>query len=110
LNTTLLTGSFTGLHITCPTGETNCQAFSNPKLQNNLFWQNRSFFIGVGARGTGNLNQQNLVSLFNAFSGTAAPVQTASGQCTTGVSYWDIGIRGDRAPNNHASGFNRRRG
>ena len=70
-----------------------------------MIWQNRSFYIGVGNLGQGTLNQQNLVSLFNAFTGTAAPVQAASGQCTPGVSYWDLGVRGDTAPNNHGSGF-----
>jgi hypothetical protein len=104
-NSSLLTTSFSGLTLTCPNGLTNCQGFSNPLLQNNVIWQNRSFFIGVGNLGQGNLNQQKLVSLFNAFTGTAAPVQTAAGQCTTGVSYWDIGVRGDTGPGNHGSGF-----
>ncbi len=101
----IFTTSLTGITITCPTGQPNCQGFSSPLLQNNVIWQNRSFEIGVGGPGTGNLNQQNLVSLFNAFSGTAAPAQTASGQCSSGVSYWDLGVRGDTAAGNHASGF-----
>jgi hypothetical protein len=49
------------------------------------------------------LNQQNVVSLFNAFSGTPAVSQTATGQCPAGASYWDIGVRGDTGPTNHAS-------
>jgi len=101
----IFTTSLTGITITCPTGQPNCQGFSSPLLQNNVIWQNRSFEIGVGGPGTGNLSQQNLVSLFNAFSGTAAPAQTASGQCSSGVSYWDLGVRGDTAAGNHASGF-----
>jgi len=104
-NSSLLTTTFTGLTITCPTGASNCTGFSNPILQNNVIWQNRAFFIGVGTVGGGTLNQQNLVSLFNAFTGTAAPTQTTSGQCSTGVSYWDIGVRGDSGPSNHSSGF-----
>jgi len=105
-NSSLLTASLTGLTLTCPTGQPGCQGFSNPVLKNNLIWQNRSFEIGVGNLGQGTLNQQNLVSLFNAFTGTAAPVQTASGQCTPGVSYWDIGVRGDTKPGpNTGSGF-----
>jgi len=104
-NSPVLTTTFTGLTITCPTGQTNCTGFSNPLLKNNLIWQNRSFYIGVGNLGQGSLNQQNLVSLFNAFTGTNAPVQTASGQCTSGVSYWDVGVRGDTGPSNHGSGF-----
>jgi hypothetical protein len=93
------------LTITCPTGMPNCKAFSNPVLKNDVIWQNRSFYIGVGNLGQGTLNQQNIVSLFDAFTGTAAPVQTASGQCTPGVSYWDIGVRGDAGPASHGSGF-----
>ena len=106
-NSTLLTTTFTGLTITCPFGNRSypCTGFSNPLLQNNLIWQNRAFDIGVGNLGQGNLNQQKLVSLFDAFTGTAAPVQTAYGQCTSGVSYWDIGVRGDTGPSNHSSGF-----
>jgi len=103
-NSTLMTTSLTGLTVTCPPGQPSCTGFSNPLLANNVIWQNRSFEIGVGSLGAGNLNQQNLVSLFDA-SGAAAPVQTASGQCVTGVSYWDIGVRGDTGPGNHHSGF-----
>jgi hypothetical protein len=82
-----------------------CTGFSNPLLENNLIWQNRTFYIGIGNLGQGSLNQQKLISLFDAFTGTPAPVQTASGQCTPGVSYWDIGVRGDTGPSNHNSGF-----
>jgi len=103
-NSSIFTTSLTGLTITCPTGQPNCQGFSSPLLQNNVIWQNRSFEIGITAAGTGNLNQQNLVSLFNA-NGSSAPAQTASGQCSSGVSYWDLGVRGDTAAGNHASGF-----
>jgi len=104
-NSSVLTTTFTGLTITCPFGSTNpCLAISNPLLLNNVIWQNRSFYIGVGNLGQGTLNQQKLVSLFDAFTGAAAPVQTASGQCTSGVSYWDIGVRGDTGPTNHTGG------
>jgi hypothetical protein len=104
-NSPVLTTSLTGLTITCPTGQPSCTGFSNPLLQNNVIWQNRSFYIGIGTLGSGNLNQQNLVSLFDAFTGTAAPAQTTSGACVSGVSYWDIGVRGDTGPGNHGSGF-----
>jgi hypothetical protein len=108
-NSSLLTTAFGSQAVTCPTGTTNCTGFSNPILANNIIWQNRSFYIGVGGIGTGSLNQQKLVSLFDAFSNAAVPVQAATGDCTTAaVSYWDLGVRGDRviggAPN-HASGF-----
>jgi hypothetical protein len=44
-----------------------------------------------------------VVGLFNAFSGTPAASQAATGGCPTGVSYWDIGVRGDSGPANHES-------
>ncbi|HYM05341.1 MAG TPA: DUF1565 domain-containing protein [Terriglobales bacterium] len=105
-NSSILTTTFTGLTIKCPFGsQYPCTGFSNPRFDNNIITQNRSFFIGVGSHGTGQQNQQNVVTLFDAFSGAAAPVQTTFGQCTSGVSYWDIGVRGDTGPGNHGSGF-----
>jgi hypothetical protein len=98
-DSSLLTTTFTGLTITCPTGMPGCTGFSNPLLQNNVIWQNRSFYIGIGNLGGGTQNQQKLVSLFPGI------IQTASGQCGTGASYWDIGVRGDTGPGNHGSGF-----
>jgi len=72
-----------------------------------VFWQNRTFDIGVGSLGTGTLNQQNVVALFNASftstPGTRAASQASTGACPAGVSYWDIGVRGDTGPANHAS-------
>ena len=103
-NTSVLTTTFV-VPITCPTGSANCTKFSNPLLQNNIIWQNRSFYIGITGAGTGLQNQQNQVGLFNAFTSTAAPAQTSFGACSTGVSYWDLGVRGDTAPGNHGSGF-----
>jgi hypothetical protein len=94
----------TGLTVTCPAGHPNCTRFSNPILYSDVFWQNRSFYVGISGAGTGNLNQQNLVSLYSAFTTTLAPVQTATGACSTGT-YWDLGVRGDRTVNGHESGF-----
>ena len=105
-NSALLTTTFTGLTLTCPAGHPNCQGFSNPLLFGDIFWQNRSFFIGIGNLGNGALNQQKLISLFDAFSGNPAPLQTSTGQCSSPVSYWDIGVRGDKtAAPNSGSGF-----
>jgi hypothetical protein len=111
-NSTLLTTTFTGpaASPTCPAGQTpgnGCRTYSNPILGNNIIWQNRSFYIGVSTgTGAGNQNQQHLVSLFDAFTSTPAPAQTATGACSgfpTG-SYWDIGVRGDTGPTNHTGG------
>jgi hypothetical protein len=100
--------------ITCPanhyapgTSATNgtCRHISYPYLAEDVFWQNRTFYIGVGALGTGTLNQQNVVALYDSFSHTPAPSQTVTGACPPGTSYWDIGVRGDTGPTNHASGY-----
>ncbi len=107
-NSSVLTTTFVGnaRTITCPTGMSGCMAFSNPLLQNNVIWQNRAFYIGIGKPNAGLTNQQNQVALFPAFSSTAAPSQSAFGQCTTsGNSYWDIGVRGDKTVTGHESGF-----
>jgi VCBS repeat-containing protein len=107
-NSPQLLGSFTQA-ITCPANHPNCGSISFPYLANNLFWQNRSFFIAVGGLGTGTTNQQNVVSLYNSsFNGTPATQagsQAATGACPSGSSYWDIGVRGDTGPGNHGSGF-----
>jgi hypothetical protein len=107
-NSTLLTTTFV-TPPTCPAGQsaTGCRTISNPILANNIIWQNRSFQVGISAAGTGTLNQQNIVTLYNSsFAGGvggAAPAQTATGACTTG-SYWDLGVRGDTGPGNHTGG------
>jgi hypothetical protein len=112
LNSTLLTATFGGQTVECPDGMPNCLHISDPLLRNNLIWQNRAFQVGVGNRGTGNLNQQNLVSLYNASftggTGVLAPTQASTGACPTGAgnaSYWEVGVRGDTGPGNHGSGF-----
>ena len=98
---------------TGPGGVTNglCRQVSYPELYNDVFWQNRSFHIGVGALGTGTTNQQHVVTLYNptlpytgtGSLGTTVASQSATGACVAGTSYWDIGVRGDTGPTNHAS-------
>jgi hypothetical protein len=118
-NSTPLTASFatnTPPTITCPSNHLHCAGFSNPVIANDLFWQNRSFYIGVGSLST--QYQQNVVSLYN-LSGSAAANQPSAdatqgdgaglivtggtGACTPGAGYWDIGVRGDTGPGNHNS-------
>jgi hypothetical protein len=112
VNSPQLRSSFTTGTITCPAGHYQpgtpaangtCTQISYPALENNIFWQNRAFNIGVGALSA--QYQQNIVSLFNAISETPAPNQSSTGACPTGVTYWDIGARGDTGPGNHGSGF-----
>jgi hypothetical protein len=117
-----------GVRVLCPPGHAtgalpdgNCRQYSVPVLYNDLFWQNRSFYIGVGSLGTGKTNQQNVVSLFNSFttnqvttqSGTDATtangggriISGGTGACVSGASYWDIGVRGDTSQTVHSSGL-----
>ena len=127
-NTAALTASVGAL--TCPTGHgtsgnnATCRNFSVPLLDNDVFWQNRSFYIGVGSLGGGTLNQQNVVTLYNAFTNTSAASQPTAdataangagtivsggtGACVTpntAPNYWEIGVRGDTGPGNHSAGL-----
>jgi Bacterial Ig domain len=112
--------------VTCPAGHyaggsatnANCRKISYPLLANDVFWQNSAYYMGVGALSPA--FQQNVVSLYNAFTSTLAPSQPQTDQTTangngsiitggTGscvnASYWEIGVRGDTGPGNHGSGF-----
>jgi hypothetical protein len=118
-NSSNLTASFAGIGtITCPTNHPHCTSISFPYLANDVFWQNRTFYIGVGALSP--TYQQNIVSLYNSFTNNLAPSQPSAdattsngsgvvitggtGACTT-ASYWDIGVRGDKGPGDHSSLF-----
>jgi hypothetical protein len=133
-NSTVLTSNLPQT-ITCPAGHFaprnandngdngTCRTVSYPELYNDVFWQNRSFYIGVGALGGGTQNQQHVVALYEAFTSTRAPSQpttgapatangsgvlitAGTGACTPASgapNYWDIGVRGDTGPANHAS-------
>jgi hypothetical protein len=110
--------------ITCPTNHGssgNCKNYSVPELYNDVFWQNRTFHIAVGALGGGTLNQQHVVTLEVGNTATPAPSQPqadataangggllitgGTGACVSTNAYWDIGVRGDTGPSNHASGL-----
>jgi hypothetical protein len=98
-NTVNLTSSLPKNGVTCPEEHPNCTSVSYPKLENNLFWQNRAFNIHVGGRGQGTLSQQNIVVLVPELN------QSKTGQCVDGASYWDIGVRGDTKAADHSSGI-----
>jgi hypothetical protein len=90
LNAPPLVAAF-GTAVNCPSGPTtNCTAFSNPVLTNDIFWQNRSFKITVGTNPTPGL--QNVITLTPQLS------QLTTGACPTGANPWDIGIDGDAGP------------
>ena len=95
--------------VVCPSGHysggsatnASCRTYSYPLLTSNLLWQNSSYYVGVGALSA--QYQQNVVSLYQAFSTTLAQNQTTTGQCVP-ASYWDLGVRGDTGPSNHTGG------
>jgi hypothetical protein len=119
-NSAILLANLVGTSITCPPGHYTgttaingaCRNASYPMLNNNLFWQNESYYVAVG--GLSPQFQQNVVSLYNSFSNTLAGNQLTTGSCTQTAAngnagtptpgYWDIGVRGDRGPSNHSSG------
>lgn len=97
--------------VTCPAGygysplaNGTCRQVSLPQLTNDVLWHNRAFHVEVGGLGTGQQNQQAVVTLVPALS------QALTGACVTQgtdvgapgsggpVNYWDIGVRGDTGP------------
>ena len=114
-NSAVLTANLAATPVVCPAGHfvpgganaaTNgaCRSISYPKLENNIIYHNSSYYIGVGALSP--QFQQNVVSLYNAFAGSAAANQATTGACVApATSYWDIGVRGDTGPTNHSSLF-----
>jgi hypothetical protein len=122
---------FLGIQLICPPGHytgggllgsaanANCKVASVPELYNNVVWQNSAYYVGVGDYSSG--YQQNVVTLYNAFTNPGVPAATqpqadattangtgviitgGTGACVSGLAYWDIGVRGDTGPANHAS-------
>ena len=107
--------------VNCPSGygytnSNECRQLSMPLLRNNLFWQNRSFHIGVAPLAAG--QQQAVVTLYPSLdqgtvtgtcpsSGIGDTANTATGvNRSTAPVFWDIGVRGDTSPTpNSGSGF-----
>jgi len=99
--------------VVCPAGHFqgttanngSCKTVSYPKLENNIFWQNASFYIGVTTTTPNPTYQQNLISLFNS-NGNAIAAQATTGACVSGTQFWDIGVRNDTGPGTtgHTSG------
>jgi hypothetical protein len=89
LNSGLLSGVLTSPLVNCG-AYPNCTKFSNPVLQNNIFWQNRSFHITTGAIPAPGL--ETTVQLVPALT------QATTGACPSGGNYWDIGVYGDSSP------------
>ena len=99
-HTTNFIGAFNNSSVTCPGGTTACTTFSNPVLSNNLFWQNRSFYIKVGDTNPSIPGLQNTVTLIP----TLNQAKKTTGYCDPKAVYWDIGAFGDSGPSKHESG------
>ncbi len=81
-----------------------CRKVSYPELYNDVFWQNRSFYIGVGALGARHVEPAERGHAATTRSpGRRRRARRPRAPCPAGVSYWDIGVRGDTGPTNHAS-------
>ena len=109
-NSAIFSANIAPLTVTCPTNhyqpgtpasQGTCKKFSYPYLANDVFWQNSSYYVGVSPT-TSPAFQQSIVTMYNAFTTTPVPSQTATGQCTA-ASYWDLGVRGDKGPGDHSS-------
>jgi hypothetical protein len=96
-----LIAAFTAPNVPCPAGLPNCTTFSNPVLTNNLFWQNRAFFITVGGLDPTIPGLQNVVRLNPVLNQAGHN----TGYCDPNAVYWDVGAFGDTAPNDHSSGL-----
>ncbi|KWB80279.1 hypothetical protein WL40_29360 [Burkholderia ubonensis] len=93
--------AFTAPGVACPAGQPNCTTFSNPILTNNVFWQNRTFFITVAGLNPNIPGLQNTVALNPTLNQAGHP----TGYCDPNAVYWDIGAYGDTGPGNHQSGL-----
>jgi hypothetical protein len=69
-------------------------AISQPtELANNIVYHNRSFYYS----GDGRLCVGNTLAA-PAGTCTTLPDQSATGQCSAGAAYWDLGVLGDASP------------
>ncbi len=72
--------------------------FSNPLLENNIIWRNRSFHINISGSGA-NPGTPATIALIPAL---AAPA--SAGACPSGAAYWDLGVLGDASVTSHPIG------
>ncbi len=79
-----------GPNTVCPAAMPNCNVFSNPYLENDIIYQNRTFrFMVTSGPGSGaNPGSPATTTLVPTL------VQTAAGQCPSGATYWDLGVLG----------------
>ncbi|NPT60323.1 hypothetical protein GNZ13_38650 [Paraburkholderia sp. 5N] len=95
-HTTNFIAAFTNKSVACPAGLPNCTTFSNPVLTNDLFWQNRTFYISVGGKNPNIAGLQNAVTLNPSLN----QANKGTGYCDPTAVYWDIGAFGDTSASN----------
>ncbi|MGF6758170.1 choice-of-anchor Q domain-containing protein [Paraburkholderia sp. GAS42] len=100
-HTSNLIPAFTNPNVTCPAGEPNCTTFSNPVLTNNVFWQNRTFYITVGGQNPNIAGLQNAVTLNPSLNQAGK----TTGYCDPNAVYWDIGAFGDTSASSRQAGM-----
>jgi len=83
-----------------PSVPASLKKFSNPMLENDIIWHNRSFSFSVTSPAGSGANPGVPATV------TLVPtlIQTSIGQCPSGAQYWDLGIVGDTSPTNGANG------
>ncbi|MFM0228918.1 choice-of-anchor Q domain-containing protein [Paraburkholderia sediminicola] len=94
--------TFTNPSVTCPAGLPNCTTFSNPLLTNNVFWQNRSFYITVSGQNPNIPGVQNTVALNPTLNQAGHPTGYCDSQHAV---YWDIGAFGDTSAGSRQAGM-----
>jgi hypothetical protein len=70
-------------------------------VRNDVFWQNRTFYITVGGLNPNIPGLQNTVAL----NPTLNQAGHQTGYCDPNAVYWDLGAYGDTKPSDHSSGM-----
>ena len=65
--------------------------YSNPSLQNDIVWKNRSFYF------TSQTDPNNVMNITNRLMPTLT--QSTTGECPSGANYWDLGVLGQPQTN-----------
>ena len=73
--------------------------FSNPLLENNIVWKNRSFHITI----TGSGANPGTAASITLIPTLTTPPGSAAGYCPSGASYWDLGVLGDTSATPNAN-------
>jgi hypothetical protein len=81
-----------------PVGQRPANTISTPVMDNNIVWQNRSFFFDlrdVNGVSKAMVIASNDVNDALTHVGSELPAQATTGQCMPGAKYWDLGVVGN---------------